>query len=143
MVSLLEEFPYQCVMLSMGESRCNKKQYLDRQKAMNSVFKECINKSPKMKEIIENYKYLADNFAKLSNEKKCTGDQLDLRTFFPDFLNYLESGKKRRSTTKAITARPRIPLFFKYLDSPFREISQDTILIYKIDPACRVSFLIL
>ncbi|KAI6230300.1 Non-specific serine/threonine protein kinase [Aphelenchoides fujianensis] len=142
LAQLIVEFPHQAVLLSIAEYRScyNDNDY--RRTAMREVYKAAIANDAKIKEIVEDYKFLAERLMKLAKQEKPKKSLLlDLGESYGDLLRFFDPAcsarcfpppaKKPRGPAESL---PRlIPLLFAYLKDPFAEITPDVITIQRIE----------
>lgn len=115
-----------------------------RSTAMRNVFADAQKVNPRVRDLVEAYEYVASNFAAIGAAKHANGT-FDMQGQFKEFLNYMDAGcatKKRSSVGKKggppVAFRGPFPLFFHYLDHPFREMPRDAVTIQCVERVSNV-----
>ncbi|CAD5229780.1 unnamed protein product [Bursaphelenchus okinawaensis] len=137
MKSLLVEYPHHCALLAMGEARCSTKKFGDRAAAMSRVLDEVKRSERRVKPLIEMYKFLADNLSKISSIK-VNSDVMDMQINFSEFVSFIHTGHRQPLPLGKRPSPPSVPMFFKYLDEPFKEVPKGTVFIHKVVNECNV-----
>ncbi|KAI6184566.1 Non-specific serine/threonine protein kinase [Aphelenchoides bicaudatus] len=140
MAGLLAEYPHQCTLLSVGECRSTEKHYEYRNKAMAEVYEMANSNNASFKAVSEAYKFIADQLMTIG-ARKSNSTTMDLTVPFGDFIRYFQMNvppvKNRAHSAVKVPDKMHIPLFFAYMDEPFKRRT-DQITIAQIEPKAQV-----
>jgi hypothetical protein len=81
---------------------------------------------------------------RIGYDKQNSSSQMDLSTNYSEFIRYFQqnvaqSVTKSKKTGAKVPDRIPIPLFFAYMDEPFRKVDKSTIVITKVESKVTVS----